>query len=164
MFWLGTGIIGDVAKQGVTMLAHQIGSKGVCNRRARLRLGRPRSARGPTMTEQMRLNLTLEVSMPSSLAQNCQRCAGEPVPSVRALMKAMLHSNAPKLYSTGDILREFTKTGLGCAYCTPVNIISMQMYHLRQDGGAEAAARGRFRKRESDASSPDFVYAGRPTI
>jgi hypothetical protein len=60
-----------------------------------------------------------------------------------------------EFYAIGESQHEF------CRVCTPSNILSLQLYHLRQDGIAEKTSGRRFRYRQSDATSQDFVYGKR---
>lgn len=91
----------------------------------------------------------------------CQRCQGSAMRSRRAFVKNLFESEPDTIFTLRGILRRAESAGEFCKQCTPENRLSLQIYHLRQDGVAEKVGVSQFRYRRSDADTPDFVYARR---
>lgn len=101
------------------------------------------------------------VATQQNLGQPCRRCAGRAVRSRRAFVKALFESERDRVFTLREISRLAEAAGKFCPRCTPENTLSLQIYHLRQDGITEKVGVSRFRYRKSDATTPDFIYARR---
>lgn len=88
-------------------------------------------------------------------------CVCAAAQSLGKILEAILDAEPQRTFGTKDLYIAGARGRHFCRLCTPRNILSLQLYHLRQSGVAEKIGIGRFRYRRSDTVSADFIYAKR---
>ncbi len=92
----------------------------------------------------------------------CRKC--ENGASYRPDLRAIFNAQPAGLHTRRSLFDQLVAGGACCNNCCSPNDLSMPLYHLRQDGLVELFARGMFRRRLSDATTTDFIYAGRERV
>jgi hypothetical protein len=86
----------------------------------------------------------------------CRRCpTGK---SYRPDVVALFTSQPERIFTRTSVFQELVASRAACS--SPTHIGSL-LYHLRQEDIVERTRKGTFKYCNSDAGSPDFVYAGR---
>jgi hypothetical protein len=92
---------------------------------------------------------------------SCNRCAGLPVATVRRAIASLLEGEPQRSFTIRELFSLAAVAGDLCHRCHLMQLLSLQMYGLRQDGIAERVSCGRYRFRKGDDSTRDFIYARR---